>query len=341
MKIHATTERENLWKPLYVFLSVMIGLTLFSFGSTAHAAVLTDRLAPAAVEQYAQQQASVLGTSNSDWLTAQLEYYPLGPGTHGWLVYANVQDQRIGYMIISITEQGKYFLSEYGQGEEVLYNNELLGQALERQQLNLSTIQTAGGELTRRYAAPLLAYWKVGRANYPALYIDASNGDLLPSDVLERLEKSPGTQSSAPPKLQELQAMPAATTWITDPVRLRPAFGPSLQLTWLTSEPLQLSQVKERIQNSHLSALVFSAGERNLFYGGPLPVSGYQMWHTQQPEAIPPIQTGNKDRSGLTTGTGKESASVLYVGLGGFDSTQRFVPLNKLLLDGHFYMINL
>ncbi|WP_434751806.1 hypothetical protein [Paenibacillus amylolyticus] len=318
----------------------MIVLALSSFGLPAQASAPTDRLAPAAVEQYAQQQANTLGTSNPDWLTAQLEYYPLGPGTHGWLVYANVQDKPIGYMIISITAQGKLSLSEYGQGEDVLYNSELLGQALERQQLNLNTLQTAGGELTRRYAAPLLAYWKVERVSSPALYIDASNGDLLPNNVLERLEKSPGTQSSDSAEVQELQFIPAATTWITNPVRLRPAFDPSLQLTWLTSEPIQLSQVKQRIQNSQLGALVFSAGERNLFYGGPLPVSAYQLWHTQ-PEVTPQIQTGNKNSSGIATGTGKESASVLYVGIGGFNSTQRFVPLNTLLLDGHFYMINL
>ncbi|MDT0122130.1 hypothetical protein Q9R46_05750 [Paenibacillus sp. RRE4] len=295
---------------------MIICFALLSIWPTAHAAAPTDRLAPASVEQFAQLQVNALGTSNPDWLVAKLEYYPLGPGNHGWFVHASMQDKPVGYMIISINSQGQLLLSEYGQGEEALYNNELLGQALERQGLDMKILQTAGDKITRRYAAPLLAYWKVARENHPAMYIDASNGDLLPVIQLERIETGSGTKSFGLKELQQQLAIPDTTRFHTSPVILQPAFDPLSQLTWLTSEPLQPSQVKQQLQQNHREALVFSAEEWNLFYGGPLPVSGYQIWSVAG------------------------SMSDPYVGLGGLNSTQRFISLNKLLNDGHFYKIN-
>ncbi|WP_154886518.1 hypothetical protein [Paenibacillus polysaccharolyticus] len=316
MKKRPRSKRRNIWHCLSIFLSMIICFALLSIWPTAHAAAPTNRFAPASVEQFAELQVNALGTSNPDWLVAKLEYYPLGPGNHGWFVHASIQDKPVGYMIISINSQGQLLLSEYGQGEHSLFNNELLGQALERQGLDMKILQTAGDKITRRYAAPLLAYWKVERVNHPAMYIDASNGDLLPADRLERVETDSETKFYELKELQQQIAIPEPTRFHTSPVILQPAFDPSSQLTWLTSEPLQPSQVKQQLQQNHREALVFSAEEWNLFYGGPLPVSGYQIWSIAG------------------------SAFDLYVGLGGFNSTQRFIPLNKLLHDGHFYKIN-
>lgn len=316
MKKRLRSKRRDIRKCLSIFMSTIICFALLSIWPTVQAASPTNRLAPVSVEQFAQQQVNALGTSNPNWLIAKLEYYPLGPGNHGWFVHASIQDKPIGYMIISINPQGELLLSEYGQGELSLYNNELLGQALERQGLDVKTLITAGGKLTLRYAPPLLAYWKVERVNHPALYIDASNGDLLPLAVLEHVETVSGTKSYELEELQQQIDTPDTTKLQTSPIILQPAFDPSLQLIWLTSEPLQPSQVKQQLQQNYREALVFSAEEHNLFYGGPLPVSGYQIW------SIP------------------GSESNLYVGLGGFNSTQRFIPLNKLLNDGHFYKIN-
>ncbi|MGF6354500.1 hypothetical protein ABIE27_002410 [Paenibacillus sp. 4624] len=316
MKKRLRPNRRNIRHCLSIFISMIICFTLLSIWPTTHAAAPTNRLAPASVEQFAQQQVNALGTSNSDWLVAKLEYYPLGPGNHGWFVHASIQDKPIGYMIISINPQGQLLLSEYGQGEQSLYHNELLGQALERQGLDIKTLQTAGGKLTRGYAPPLLAYWKVERVNHPALYIDASNGDLLPADRLEYVETGSEMKSFDLKELQQQIAIPDTAMLQTSPVIIQPAFDPSFQLTWLTSEPLQPSQIKQQLQQNYREALVFSAEEWNLFYGGPLPVSAYQLWSIAGSE------------------------SDLYVGLGGFNSTQRFIPLNKLLNDGHFYKIN-
>ncbi|PYE52330.1 hypothetical protein HUB98_27325 [Paenibacillus barcinonensis] len=324
MKSDVALKQSRIQKCIYVFLSVMLGFAAFSFWPTAYAAAPTSNLAPAAVEQYAEQQAQALGTSNIDWLAARLDYYPLGPGTHGWYVQASIQNKRIGYMIISVTSDGQLTLTEYGQGEQALYDNELLGQALERLHLKQTTVLAAGGEITARYAPPLLAYWKLERPNQEALYLDAANGDLLPANTLQRLERDAHVQSGGLAELLKPQVMSTVKPGRTSTVHKHPAFDPSIQLAWLTSEPLQPAHIQRWLQYNQREALVFSAGERNLFYGGPLPVSGHQLWHTGDINAMDP----------------EESDSVLYVALGGIYSVQRFVSLHTLWNDGHFYILN-
>ncbi|MCK6074178.1 hypothetical protein [Paenibacillus silvae] len=315
MKSTIAQKQSRIQRRIYVLLSVMISFAVCSFWPTAYATAPTSHLAPAAVEQYAEQQAHALGTSNSDWLAAKLDYYPLGPGTHGWFVQASISDKRVGYMIISVTTLGELTLSEYGQGEQALYDNELLGQALERLHLKQAIVQAAGGKITAHYAPPLLAYWKLEYPNQDALYVDASNGDLLPGHTLLQLENNAPPSSWGAGKLLEPQHNSAGTVVRTNQVYTHPAFDPSLQLAWLTSEPLQPAHIEKYLQNKQNEALVFSAGERNLFYGGPLPVSAHQWWH-------------------------QDSDSILYVALGGTHSVQRFVPFNTLRNDGHFYIIN-
>lgn len=341
LKKNSARERTSMQKRMHVFLSVLIVFATFSFWPTAHAAIPANTAAPLAVEQYAQLQANALGTSDPDWLAAKLEYFPLGPGTHGWLVYASVQNKQIGYMVISITEQGQLILSEYGLGEQSLYNNELLGQALERQHINLKTLQNGGWKVTRHYAPPLLAYWKVARANHMDMYIDASNGDLLPNAALEHLETSSLSEHDSLNKSPNSPMYAAKSTFTTSSVHVREPFDPSLQLTWLTSEPLRISQVQAQIVGSSSGALVFAAEERNLFYGGPLPVSGHQLWHAEtSPEEGSDnlISSGSNSNSGSDSDLNSDSGAALYVGLGGSNSIERYVPLRQLLRDGGFYM---
>ncbi|MBU5350817.1 hypothetical protein KQI74_00905 [Paenibacillus barcinonensis] len=315
MKSDSGRKQSRIHMHIYVLLCVMIGFAASSYWPTAYATGPTSHLAPAAVQQYAEQQARALGTSNSDWLAAELDYYPLGPGTHGWFVQASITDKRVGYMIISVTSMGELTLSEYGQGEQALYDNELLGQALERLHLKQAMVQTAGGKITAHYAPPLLAYWKLEQPNQDALYVDASNGDLLPGHTLQQLQNNAPSSSWGAGEMLEPQDNSAVKVVRTNQVFMHPAFDPSLQLAWLTSEPLKPAHIEKWLQYNQNEPLVFSAGERNLFYGGPLPVSAHQWWH-------------------------KDSDSILYVALGGIHSVQRFVPMNTLWNDGHFYMIN-
>ncbi|MFX3647396.1 MAG: hypothetical protein ACE3K2_26285 [Paenibacillus sp.] len=281
--------------------------------SPEHHVFQNEKLAPAAVQRFAEQQAVTLGTANAEanWKNADLDFYPLGPGTHSWLVQAALDGKPIGYMIITSTEQGQMLLSEYGQGEQSPYNNELLGQALDRQHMNLEALLAGGGELHLGYALPLLAYWKVEQPNHPALYIDATNGDILPSEFLNLLEADSKQVSAS---MTDLSTAPSGSV---DALHLRPVFDPADNLLWITSTPVAANRAQDVIQHGENQEIVFSADDRNVVYGGPLPVSGYQLWHTDQ-----------------------KAESTLYVALGGKTSIQRFVPLSTLQQDGQFYTLN-
>ncbi|KQY82992.1 hypothetical protein ASD24_11895 [Paenibacillus sp. Root52] len=272
-----------------------------------------DKLAPIAVQQFAHQHALALGSvdGESNWKKAELSFTPLGPGTHSWLVQATFEEKLIGYMIITATDQGHLKLSEYGLGEQSPYDRELLSHALERQHLNLTMIHADGGKLGLRYALPLLAYWKVERPNQEALYIDATNGDLLPSETLRQIETT-----SKPMVMIDTYAS-ATSSWLIDSVHMRPTFNPMDNLLWITSKPVKLTRVQDWTQLHKELGIVYSANNRNIFYGGPLPISGYQLWHNKA-----------------------QSQSVFYVAIGGHTSTQRFVPLDTLLEDGQFYVAN-
>ncbi|NMI02656.1 hypothetical protein HF638_01615 [Paenibacillus sp. SZ31] len=280
--------------------------------SPEHLAFENDKLAPAAVQRFAEQQAVALGTANAEahWKNAELDFYPLGPGTHSWLVHAEFEGKPIGYMIITTTEQGQLLLSEYGQGESSPYNNELLGQVLDRQHVNLEMLLASGGELHLRYALPLLAYWKVEQLNHPALYIDATNGDVLPSEFLNRLETDFKQVSASITNLSTTSSL------AVDPLHLRPVFDPDDNLLWITSKPVATDRVQDMIQHEKNQEIVFSADKHNVMYGGPLPISGYQVWHRDQ-----------------------DLESIPYVAIGGNTSIQRFVPLSTLQQDGHFYIV--
>ncbi|KLU53864.1 hypothetical protein EL84_16640 [Paenibacillus sp. VT-400] len=334
MKRFFHTCWNNARKTTYITLGLLSCLALFSFWSIAnaeeqktsslshassteyspeHHAIQNEKLAPAAVQRFAEQQAVTLGTANGEvhWKNADLDFYPLGPGLHSWLVQAEFEGKPIGYMIITATEQGQLMLSEYGHGEQSPYNNELLGQTLDRQHVNLEVLLAGGGELHLGYALPLLAYWKVEQPNHPALYIDATNGDVLPSEFLNLLEADSKHASAS---ITDLSTTPSLSV---DPLHLRPVFNPADNLLWITSKPVAADRAQDVIQHGENQEIVFSAGDRNAVYGGPLPVSGYQLWHADQ-----------------------EAESILYVALGGKSSIQRFVPLSTLQQEGHFYLVN-
>ncbi|MCM3173453.1 hypothetical protein [Paenibacillus sp. MER 99-2] len=289
-------------------------LPLTSFNDLEESTALQhDKFAPVAVQEFAHQHALLLSSAHgeSNWKKAELSFTPLGPGTHSWLVQATFEEKIIGYMIISATDQGELMLSEYGLGGQSPYDRELLSKALERQHLSLTMIHANGGELQPRYALPLLAYWKVERPNHQALYIDATNGDLLPSATVKQIE------TALNPMVFSVTDASANSSWLVDSVHMRPTFNPMDNLLWITSKPVKLTRVQDWTQLHKESGIIYSANDRNVFYGGPLPIGGYQLWHNS------------------TT-----FQSILYIAIGGHTSTQRFVPLDTLLKDGQFYVTN-
>ncbi|SLJ99041.1 hypothetical protein SAMN06272722_102847 [Paenibacillus sp. RU5A] len=298
--------------------------------ATSTAELHSDTLAPDAVQQFAREQAIILSTEHegNHWDHAQLDFYPLGPGTRSWLVYANVGESPVGYMIISANEQGQLQLSEYGQGEQRPYNISLLDQALDRQQLDLKKMINDGGGLQLRYAPPLLAYWKVERPNDDAIYIDATNGDTLPTGILDALDTDSRQATSRMKFIRSISVQAVVMTpedspqvsslsLSVDSMDLQPLFDPADNLLWITSKALSINGVKTLNQQwKEHKKIVFSADEKNVLYGGALPVSGYQIWRDDR-------------------GTVQKQ----YVAIGGNTSVRRFVPLQTLLRDGHFYAV--
>lgn len=288
----------------------------------------SDTLAPDAVQQFAREQAIILSTEHegNHWDNAQLDFYPLGPGTRSWLVYANIGELPVGYMIISANDQGQLQLGEYGKGEQRPYNISLLNHALERQQLDLKELISEGGRLQLRYAPPLLAYWKVERPKDDAIYIDATNGDTLPAGVLKAFDTDSrqGTKQMKPIRSISVQAVvmtpedsPQVSSLSVDSMDLQPLFDPADNLLWITSRALSISGVKTLNQQwKEHKKIVFSADQQNVLYGGPLPVSGYEIW---------------RDNRG--------TVQYQYVAVGGNTSVRRFVPLQTLLRDGNFYAV--
>lgn len=289
--------------------------------------------APESVQQFARDQARVLGAgspeSSNIWGRAELRFFPLGPGTHGWLVHAYVDDAALGYMIIVASEQGDLVLSEYGEGKEPLYSLSLLKNALRRQQLDPQVVTAGGGSIELRYMPPMLAYWSVKQKNADSLYIDAAGGDLLPFEVMQAAEQRLATSDPHSfwnlsfKEKQHIVNSPDAklldtSGFTVDRLHAVPLFDPVEQLSWITSPAIPMEDTEDLFRLwGQGKSIVFSAGERNMYYGGPLPIGGIQVW------------------TSLSGGT-----KMAYAAIGGSSTIQRRVPLQTLIHGGHFYMFD-
>ncbi|MGG4127775.1 hypothetical protein ABEW19_05880 [Paenibacillus illinoisensis] len=286
----------------------------------------SDKFAPAVVQQFALQQVKALGSlqkMDQGWNQAQLDFTPLGPGTHSWLVNAHIDGTSVGYMIITANRTGNLQLSEYGQGEHNPYDLSLLLQSLQRHHLNLEELSHAE-DIQLRYASPLLAYWKVEQSGAGTIYIDATNGDTLPNGAVKAIERESRVEHTRPPSPTlsvsvQLQSrtdeVPKIPAFSADPIYVQPDFNPADNLLWITSEAVPVTSLQPLIQQwKNHQAVVFSADERNVLYGGPLPVTGYQIWRMDD-----------------------GSEQMEYVAIGGHSSVKRFVPIDTLMNDGHFY----
>lgn len=286
----------------------------------------SDTFAPAAVQQFALQQVKALGSlqqMDQGWNQAQLDFTPLGPGTHSWLVNAHIDGTSVGYMIITANRTGNLQLSEYGQGEHHPYDLSLLLQSLQRHNLNLEELSHAE-DIQLRYASPLLAYWKVEQSGVGTIYIDATNGDTLPNGAVKAMERESRVEHTRPPSPTlsmsvQLQSrtddLSKVSSFSVEPIYVQPDFDPADNLLWITSEAVPVTSLQPLVQQwRDQQAIVFSADDRNVLYGGPLPVTGYQVWR---------MDNGSEQKE--------------YVAIGGHSSVRRFVPIDTLMKDGHFY----
>ncbi|AIQ12455.1 hypothetical protein [Paenibacillus durus] len=266
---------------------------------------------PDSLEAFVREAADKLADEApfKEWKTAKLSIHPLGPGTHGWLVNLISGDKRIGYMIITASDNGGYTLSEYGADTEGLpYSVTELRLFLAQQGLIHSIFDNF--ESVPLYA-PLLPYWKV-TVNGQTLYVNAVVPEILPWDVskADAVARSSQTERryglTASGSLSEITAGPMFQTGHTG--------NPYDNLLWLTSPklaPLAAGEFVQLLQQQQGLVFRSNAGANDIL-GAPLMITGYQLW-TSSTAAGGPVPYAATD-----------------IG------SRRFLPLDALQASGKF-----
>ncbi|UQZ36111.1 hypothetical protein C2I18_22820 [Paenibacillus sp. PK3_47] len=275
---------------------------------------------PASLQDFVSLTISKLSANApfKDWKNAGTEYYPLGPGTHSWLVNVMDNKQRIGYLIITAAQQGSgYVLSEYGAGTSGLpYSLAELRQYLVQEEL-IPSAYSGPMELTAFYA-PLLPLWQLVLDD-ETLYINASVPEVLPwstsktEAVLKLTVRGTDTVSSLINGLSPLQAFKG-----------KGQDDPYADLQWLANPKL-----KDLSGDSFSAALLgqygsvaFQSAGRNDSLGAPFMITGFQRWTLP---AAGKIATS--------------SSAVVYAASG--PGGKRYLPLSFLQQSGTLHPVTL
>ncbi|CAM4344831.1 hypothetical protein [Paenibacillus typhae] len=206
------------------------------------------------------------------WKNAETEYYPLGPGTHSWLINVLSGGQRIGYLIISAAEDGGYMLSEYGAGTTGLpYSLTELRQFVVQEDL-IPSSYSGNAELTALYA-PMLPVWKL-TVDKQTYYINAVTLQLLPwtsaraDAVLKGALPSADTVTSSGSRLSPLQASLSGGQ-----------DDPYADIRWLASSRLKaVDSGNVAVLLGKGRALAYQSPGANDTTGAPFMITGYQSW---------------------------------------------------------------
>jgi hypothetical protein len=236
---------------------------------------------PTSVQEFAKATLNKLAAEApfTAWKDAGIEYYPLGPGTHGWLVNVMKGEERIGYMIISATDTGGYMLSEYGAGTYGLpYSLNDLRQFLVQNGLITSSF-SGTIKLTALYA-PLLPVWKI-TIDEKTVYINASVPQILPwtlSKAEEVLKEQPQTTDVITNLNPDVSPLSAFNSGGSD--------DPYEDILWLTAPKLTT------VGGDNIALLIrpkesiaYQAAGRNDLVGAPFMITGYQSWQPSHGQA--------------------------------------------------------
>jgi hypothetical protein len=207
-----------------------------------------------------------------DWQQAKWNSYPLGPGTHGWVIILSNQGQDVGYMIVHSADNGGYRLTEYGTGPSPLFSLGTLYRSLIQQELIPTTtsyadfVQNETIIEDRIYMDTLTSIWKIKLDDDTYHYLDAKSGELLPL-----------TEDPTPQLTDELVR---ATHLSQDALTvMRPAFDPYERLPWIEGTPLPVTSLPELQvaleQQGNLTYVTELYGDQVTM---PLAVLGYQEW---------------------------------------------------------------
>ncbi|GAB6988669.1 hypothetical protein [Paenibacillus pini] len=252
----------------------------------------------------------------ASWARANINYYSLGPGTHGWFAAVMQNERQIGYMIISASEDGGFILSEYGDESSLPYSFDLLHNRLKQEHLmTASTTIPKSLDIEVLYT-PLLPVWRVTPKGQESIYIHAITAEILPTaEVKINLSSMPLTSLNA----KGVQSNNNNRFYLNDSSFASKGKGanhiydPYNNMLWLTAPKLEIrtnSDFKAAMKDAQEN-LVFLSPHHNAAYGAPFAISGLQSWSTTQ---------GNEDTVYAATGA----------------KGKRFVPLSLLVDRGEF-----
>ncbi|NQX59924.1 hypothetical protein [Paenibacillus qinlingensis] len=206
------------------------------------------------------------------WMNARWNSYPLGPGTHGWVVILTDQGHEVGYMIVHATDSGGFRLTEYGTGQSPLFSLATLYRSLIQQELIPSTtlyndfVQNEKIIEDRLYMDTLTSVWKIEQGG-ETYYLDAKSGELLPL-----------TEDPTPRMVYDLSHSSDLSHGTAQSL-IRPPFDPYERMPWIKGTPLQVSTLPElQIALEQQGDLTYVTELYDDQVTMPLTVLGYQQW---------------------------------------------------------------
>ncbi|MNC34266.1 hypothetical protein D3C75_826920 [compost metagenome] len=214
-----------------------------------------------------------------DWAAATWTIYPLGPGTHSWVVLLQADSREVGYLVLT-AEGDSYRLQEYGQGAYPLFSMNTLHRTLAQRGLISDSIPSY--TITRIYAAPLQGVWRVDGAADEPLYLDAKTGEELPS-----LDSwIPEQQSGAAGPAAADGVNPGDMPGVLKGTLIKMSFDPLLKPVWLKGSPQPHADFAAW-KSGPVSAEDIPVTYLGKWYGGkalyPLAVTGFHEWSRAGP----------------------------------------------------------
>lgn len=277
----------------------------------------TDALLQLSIEGWIAQLAAEPGFEA--WERSSWETYPLGPGTHGWVVLIkDEQQQEAGYLVVGAAAEGGYRLVEYGTGDMPLFSETTLRSSLQRG--SPEGVQfTARAQIDRLYLDAMRAFWKVTE-NGVTRYADAKSGVWLPETFTARTAGGDsggdfeGTANSLERSGAPLHKLTAAA-------------DPYATLDWLDAPEQAVGGWDDfaALWENRAGALVFRAeldGSVMIPYG----VAGYHWW---SPAPTDIRFAADRER--------RDAAPSLQGFVALEDYGTRYVPLDVLRSSGSFH----
>lgn len=165
------------------------------------------------------------------WAAASWTVYPLGPGTHSWVVLLQTDAKEVGYLVLT-ADGDDYRLQEYGPGEYPLFSMNTLHRSLAQRGLLSDSYPSM--TISRIYAAPMQGVWRIDGTAPEPLYLDAKTGEELPAldSWIYEQQAGAGQASSA----YNITVAEQPGTLVGTLIKM--SFDPLLKPVWLKGSPL-------------------------------------------------------------------------------------------------------